>query len=38
MLVWQTFLPVPKSAFGYFLVMDTTGVRMGGIHTLGNYS
>lgn len=33
MLVWQTFPPVLKFAFGYSLMMDTlAGVGVGGIH------
>lgn len=36
MLVWQTFPPVLKFAFGYSLMMDTlAGVGVGGIHISG---
>lgn len=36
MLVWQTFPPILKSAFGYSPVMDTTGVSLEGIQILGS--
>lgn len=37
MLVWQTFPPVLKFAFGYTPVMDiSAGVGVGGIHILGS--